>query len=82
MVTRTAHGPTNSDRPPPATQLEGGALFLVPLALLSLSHAVPWAMFNACLVGAYLPEAVLRPRAALVTLAALASAVVCVRMLR
>ena len=72
----------SSVRPPPAPPLEGAALLLVPLALLSLSHPVPWAMFNACLVGAYLPEAVLRPRAALVTLAVLVSAVLCVRMLR
>lgn len=71
-----------SVRPPPATPLEGAALFLVPLALLSLSHAVPLLVFSACLAGAYLPEAALRPRPALATLVAIIGAVVVVRILR
>ena len=72
----------SSVRPPPAPPLEGAALLLVPLALLSLSHPVPWVVFNVCLVGAYLPEAMQRPRHALVLLTLLTCAVGCVRALR
>jgi len=39
-------------------------------------------LFNVCLVGAYLPEAMERPRYALVLLALLMCAVGCVRALR
>ena len=55
---------------------------LVPLALLSLSHAVPVFFFSVCLAGAYLPEAALRPRRALAMLMAIVGAVVVVRVLR
>ena len=70
-------------RPPPAaTQLEGAALLVVPLALLMLSHRVPWALFNVCLAGAYLPEAIGRPRRALGTLLLLVAALAITRALR
>lgn len=75
-------GRADSTRPPPAVQLEGAALLFVPLALLLLSHRVPWGLFNLCLAGAYLPEALARPHRAVGLLVLLAATLALVRALR
>lgn len=57
-------------------------MLVVPLALLMLSHPVPWALFNLCLAGAYVPHAVAQPGPAMRTLLLLALAILAVRRLR
>lgn len=82
-MARTNRGVCSSCvRPPPATQFKGAALLVVPLALLMLSHPVPWVAFNICLAGAYIPEALARPGQAAATLALLALALGMVEVLR